>query len=373
MESRESAWYIFDGASNLDTPALVVFPERVQENIRTAIRMTGGADRLRPHAKTHKSPDLTRLLLREGIRQFKCSTIAEAEMLASENAPDILLAYQPVGPKLDRFLRLQQAFPSIRFSCLVDDWETGRSMAAKAGDAGITLRLYLDLDVGMHRTGILTGDEAIQLYLTLAAQPGVEMIGLHAYDGHIADADLSLRTRRVEEAFAPVYNMRQALLEAGMPRVEIIAGGMPSFPILAQQPDLICSPGTFVYFDQSYSEKLADTAFIPAAVVLSRIISKPAPNRITTDLGHKSVASENSLDKRVHWLNAGALVPVGHSEEHFFFETADASVFKIGDLLVGLPWHICPTVALYEKAITVSDGKISGEWRTPARDRTITL
>src|SRR5947208_3122311 len=97
-------WYLIEGIDQIDTPGLVIYEERVRENIRMAIELAGGADRLRPHAKTHKSAEVTRLMKEAGIDQFKCATIAEAEMLAMEGAGDVLLAYQPVGPKVNRFL-----------------------------------------------------------------------------------------------------------------------------------------------------------------------------------------------------------------------------------------------------------------------------
>lgn len=370
---NSTAWYLFNGMEQLDTPALVVYPQRVQHNIKTAIKMVGNPDRLRPHAKTHKSPDLTRMLLASGIRQFKCSTIAEAEMLAKEGVPDVLLAYQPVGPKIDRFFQLMETYPGTIFSCLVDDRTAALELMKKSWAIHLPLTVYMDLNVGMHRTGTKPDEAALDFYMDLYKEPQVNIKGLHAYDGHISDPDPILRQQRVEAAFAPVWAMKKELIRRGIKEVEIIAGGMPSFPMLANYPDLVCSPGTFVYWDKSYTDKLSDTDFIPAALVLSRVVSKPEENRVTLDLGHKSIASENSLDKRVHWLNASGLTAVGHSEEHFFFTSEGAANLEIGDLLFGMPYHVCPTIALYEKAITVIDQQIAGNWETVARARTLSL
>src|SRR5580692_10693814 len=110
-----TSWYEIDNIDELDTPALVVYPERVRLNIARAVAMVGNAARLRPHVKTHKSPAVTRLMLEAGIRRFKCATIAEAEMLAVAGAPDVLLAYQPVGPKVGRLLQLIRQYPSTTF------------------------------------------------------------------------------------------------------------------------------------------------------------------------------------------------------------------------------------------------------------------
>src|SRR5580700_12067983 len=115
MMVMAGSWYEIENMDELDTPALVVYPERVKQNIARAIGMVGDAARLRPHVKTHKSPAVTRLMMDAGIRRFKCATIAEAEMLAVEGAPDVLLAYQPVGPKVDRLVKLIRRYPGTKF------------------------------------------------------------------------------------------------------------------------------------------------------------------------------------------------------------------------------------------------------------------
>ena len=110
-------WFEIKNIDELDSPALVIFPERVKHNIQLAIDMIGDVSFLRPHIKTNKSPDVSRLMLNSGITKFKCATIAEAEMLAQCNAPDVLLAYQPLGPKLKRFVSLIKKYPATkRFS-----------------------------------------------------------------------------------------------------------------------------------------------------------------------------------------------------------------------------------------------------------------
>src|ERR1700760_4502901 len=109
-------WYEIENVAELITPALVVYPDRVDENLRRMIAKTGGVARLRPHVKTHKMPDVVRRKLALGITKFKCATIAEAEMLARCGAPDVLLAYQPVGPNAGRMALLADRFSATRFS-----------------------------------------------------------------------------------------------------------------------------------------------------------------------------------------------------------------------------------------------------------------
>ena len=115
-----SKWYNISDIDQLDTPALVVYPDRVEQNIATLVGAIDNADRLRPHVKTHKTKEVTQLCMDAGIRKFKCATIAEAEMLALCNAPDVLLAYQPIGPKIKRLVALIKQYPATAFSCLVD-------------------------------------------------------------------------------------------------------------------------------------------------------------------------------------------------------------------------------------------------------------
>ena len=99
MLNKDNSWYLIEDVNELDSPALVIYPQRVTHNIRTAIAMTGDVNKLRPHIKTNKSPDAIQLLKEAGITKFKCASIAEAELLGICEAKDVLLAYQPIGPK----------------------------------------------------------------------------------------------------------------------------------------------------------------------------------------------------------------------------------------------------------------------------------
>ncbi|HUR10315.1 MAG TPA: D-TA family PLP-dependent enzyme [Flavitalea sp.] len=366
-------WYRISDIEKLDTPALVVYPDRVRKNISTLIKMAGDPSRLRPHVKTFKNREVTKMLLEAGISKFKCATIAEAEMLASCGAKDVLLAYQPIGPKIDRFLELIKLFPSCSFSCLADNWSSAAAIDKRAAVERVEVRLYIDLNVGMNRTGIAPGEAAIKLYHSCHTLKNCIPIGLHAYDGHIRQMNFQERKKACDEAFETVLNMQQEIIRMGMKSPEIIAGGSPTFSIHALRKNVTCSPGTFVYWDAGYSALCPEQDFIPAALVISRIISYPDKGIICTDLGHKSVAAESEIQKRVVFLNGPPLKAVGQSEEHLILETRDNEFHTPGEILYGLPWHICPTCALYERAYTVENGIVTGEWMNVARDRKISI
>ena len=140
----------------------------------------------------------------------------------------------------------------------------------------------------------------------------------------------------------------------------------------ARRPDAECSPGTCVFWDFGYATKLPDMLFLPAALLLTRVVSKPASNRLCLDLGHKAVASENP-HPRVQLLELPDAKFVGHSEEHLVVETDRAAAFSVGASLYGIPWHICPTVALHSEAVVIKNGRAEERWKVAARDRALTI
>lgn len=370
--NQQTDWYTIADIDHLDSPALVIFPKRVKANIQRLVSMTGDVSRLRPHIKTHKTREATDLMLAAGITKFKCATIAEAEMLGQCNAPDVVLAYQPAGPKLIRYIGLILKYRNTHYTCLVDNIDAAREMAKLPASAGHSMHVYLDINVGQNRTGIAP-EKAMELYEFCANTRGLTPVGLHAYDGHIRNKDFAERTQACNEAFAKVEALQKAIVEKGYPEPVIIAGGSPTFSIHCKRREVECSPGTFVFWDKGYSDLCPEQPFEPAAVLVTRVISLPDATKICLDLGHKSVAAENEIERRVFFPRAQQLKPIGQSEEHLVLEAGANHSFKVGDVLYGIPFHICPTVALYERAITVEDGKIVGEWRIVARDRKITI
>lgn len=365
-----TAWYQVEGVENIDSPALLLYEERVRSNLDQMIRQAGGVDRLRPHIKTHKLPQIIQWHLDRGITRFKAATIAEAEMCAAVGAPDVLLAYQPVGPRGRRLARLVKAFPKTRFSAVVDDRDVVHSLSQALKAEGVEIEVLLDIDCGQHRTGIACGQAAFELYRLLGSVPGMRPGGLHVYDGHLHDTDPVIRAQRCEEAFAPVAKFRDQLRSAGMVVPRVVAGGTPTFPMHARRPDVECSPGTCVFWDHGYATKLPDLDYLPAAVLLTRVVSKPLPNRLCLDLGHKAVASEMP-HPRVSLLNLPNVEFVGHNEEHLVIETPRAGEFPVGSVFYGVPWHVCPTVALHSEAVLIRNHQEVARWKVVGRDRRV--
>lgn len=372
MDYSQKDWYRVNNVEDIDSPALVIYLERVKHNIELAISMTGDASRLRPHVKTHKTGEVTSLMMKAGISKFKCATIAEAEMLGTCNAPAVLLAYQPVGPKLDRFLSLIKKFQDTRFSCLVDNIDSATYISEKASATNIEVNAFIDLNVGMNRTGVFPCN-ALELYKRCKLLQAINIVGIHSYDGHINDPDLQLRTQKADEAFEKTLAVKKQLVSAGLTKPVVVMGGSPTYPIHAKRTGVECSPGTFVYWDKGYSELFPDMKFLPAALVVTRVISLLGETTICLDLGHKSIAAENGLERRVWFLNEPFVRFVSQSEEHLVIELPTNHPRKVGDVLYGIPIHICPTCALYDAAIVVENNEVKEQWKIVARDRKITV
>jgi D-serine deaminase-like pyridoxal phosphate-dependent protein len=361
-------WYDIENIDQIDTPSLILYKERIAYNITQALKLVKDPSLLRPHVKTNKIAEVCRMMMDAGITKFKCATIAEAEMLAMIEAKDVLLAYQPVGPKAERLSRLAIHYPDTNFSCNVDSFQVAANLSQVFSRSGLLINVFIDLNTGMNRTGVSIGD-AYTLFTQLTQLPSVHVSGIHAYDGHLQSPDPERRKKDSDTIFDQVMMLVSRIESTLGRKITVVAGGSPTFPAHAMR-NVECSPGTFVFWDWGYKHRFPEEPFEYAALVITRVISIVSNNLITVDLGYKSVASESPLP-RVYFINAPGSVPLHHSEEHMVVQVPDASKFQTGDVLFGIPVHICPTVALYDRAILVENKQATTVWKVAARDRVI--
>jgi len=313
--------------------------------------------------------EVVRLQVAKGITRFKCATIAEAEMTAISGGSDVLLAHQPVGPNLARFLKLQECFPEVAFSATVDSEEVVEAFER----TGRSASLFVDVDCGMHRTGIEPSVEAFALCRRIAESDHLEFAGLHAYDGHLHQPDPIDRTEAHAATVDSWAGLLQSLDSENLAPSTIVVGGSPTFGLFAQMDNWQCSPGTTLFWDAGYGHAFPDLEFEVAAMLLTRVISKPA-GRLCLDLGHKSVAAEKPIGNRAWFPDLPEANPFLQSEEHFVLDAPNAGDFAVGDALLAVPWHVCPTVALHAHAHLVRDGCVTGEtWQVAARNRSLTI
>ncbi len=369
---NEDQWYSITHTDTLISPSLLVYPDRINYNIDTMLRMAGGPENLRPHVKTHKNAEIIGMQMEKGITKFKCATIAEAELLGDCGAADVLLAMQPVGANQERYVQLIKMYPDVQFSTLVDNRTTTDQLAKLAEQNGITLFLYIDLNVGMNRTGIVPKKEALELYTCISEHTHLKNVGLHAYDGHLRNLDVAIRKSDCDLAFKSVLQLKKDILEAGLPKPIIVAGGSPTFPFHCKRDEVIVSPGTTLLWDAGYGELFPEMDFLPAAVLFTRIISKPKAGILCFDLGHKSIAPEMDFP-RVKFLTLEHGKQIKQSEEHLVVEYDDLKILDVGDKHYAVPKHICPTVAKYDSLLVVEKGKILTEWKVAARNQKLTI
>lgn len=367
-----SAWYEVLNVNEVPSPSILVYPDRIDFNLQMMIDQAGDVRKLRPHVKTHKLPEIVRMKMAHGITKFKTSTIAEAEMVAMQGGPDVMLAYQPVGPNVARLLKLIQTYPQTRFSAIVDCVDSLSVIAAAACEANTSVRLFVDLNVGMDRTGIDPGDDAFDLFMRIATIDGVDAAGLHAYDGHVHDADPKVLEDSIERTFAPVWKLKQRIESAGMSAGTLVVSGTPTSFSMAQRHDVEVGAGTTVLWDAGQPKTCPEMNFQNAAVLISRVISHPAHDRICVDLGHKAVASESD-HPRVTFFGLETATAVSHSEEHLVLKVDEAKAHPVGSVLYGLPRHICPTMALHQHAWCVREGLAIETWQITARARCLTI
>lgn len=369
------SWYLLNNPDEVISPSLLFYKDRIEGNIRSMISLAGNADRLVPHVKTHKCPEVVQLQLELGISKFKCATIAEAEMLAKSGAKWILIAYQMVGPNIARLFKLRETFPEVTFSSLIDNEQSAEYLNSESMTRGVISGIFLDINNGMNRTGHPTDEKLLSLYRYVSAQEGIALAGLHIYDGHIRNPEFSERKATADEAYEKVLPLFDRIKTESGQDPMIIAGGSPSFTVHLLRPDVYLSPGTNVLWDWGYGDRFDGQPFEHAALIITRVVSKPTAGIVTIDLGHKAIAAENPVENRLRLLNLADYTLLGQSEEHGVLQvTAEAwDTINVGDVFYALPYHICPTVALHEFATVVEGGDVFAEWKITARSRRLTI
>jgi len=360
-------WYKLTNEADVFTPSVLIYPDRIQENIRRMIKIAGDVSRLRPHVKTHKMAEVVQLQVQQNITKFKCATLTEMEMTAANGATDILLAYSLLGPDIKKYFRTVKKYPRVKFSVLVDHEKSISDLTKEAQNQQQKVNVFIDIDNGMHRTGI-EPELTYELALSISENPWLNLAGLHIYDGHIHVSDLKTREEQCESDFSAVNKLVEKLKAAGIEVGELACGGTFTFPIHAKYKNRTLCPGTPILWDAGYEKSIPDLDFQVAAVLVGRVISKPH-GKVCFDLGHKAVASEMP-QPRLEFFELQMDGIENQSEEHLVISTPKADELNPGDFVYSVPVHICPTIALHERVYVVENNKAVGTWEVTARKRT---
>lgn len=363
----KTMWYKIQNEQEVFTPSVLIYPDRIQENIRRMIKIAGDVSRLRPHVKTHKMAEVVQLQVQQNITKFKCATLTEMEMIAANGGTDILLAYPVLGPDIKRYFSIVKNYPQVKFSVLVDHVKSIADLAAEAQTQQQKVDVFIDIDNGMHRTGI-EPEPAFQLARIISKNRWLNIAGLHIYDGHIHVADFESREVQCENDFRAVDELVRQLKDSGIKISEQACGGTFTFPVHAKNKNRTLCPGTPILWDAGYEKNIPDLEFQTAAVLAGRVISKPH-SKVCFDLGCKAMASEMP-HPRLKFLDLQINSVENQSEEHLVISTPNAETFNPGDFVYAIPVHICPTIALQEQVYVVENNEVAGTWKVVARKRT---
>lgn len=360
-------WYKIENEAEVFTPSVLVYPDRIKENIRRMIKIAGDVSHLRPHVKTHKMAEVVQLQVQQNITKFKCATLTEMEMTAANGGTDILLAYPLMGPDIKQFFSIAKKYPQLKFSVLVDNEKSLADLTEEAKIQQQKVNVFIDIDNGMHRTGI-EPEPGFNLALSISENHWLNLAGLHIYDGHIHVSDFTIREQQCNHDFEAVNELISKLEKVGIDPVELACGGTFTFPIHTKYKDRTLCPGTPLLWDAGYEKSIPDLDFQVAAVLAGRVISKPH-GKVCFDLGHKAMASEMP-QPRLKFLELQINGIENQSEEHLVISTPQADELNPGNFVYAIPIHICPTIALHERVYVVDKNKAVGTWEVAARKRT---
>jgi D-serine deaminase-like pyridoxal phosphate-dependent protein len=366
--------------SDLPTPQVLIDRTRALRNIDRVQSLASAAGiRLRPHAKTHKSPVVAKWQVERGAVGICCAKIGEAEVFADAGIRDIRLPY-PVNPiNAPRLLALMDR---TAISIIVDHLAVARGWSDAMQRAGRTLDVLVKVDVGFHRCGIDPDDNPLTFIQAVAAMPGLRLRGLlsHAGQAYHAASEDELRTIAEREA-ATLAGLRERASQAGVPLDEISVGATPTLRYSVRQPGLTeLRPGNYVYFDRT-QVSLGSAALDDCALtVLATVVSKPAADRIILDCGSKTLTNDQARGITKAAGYGGVLTPDGTaiddtllverlSEEHATVRVAGTTRLEPGDRVRVLPNHSCVVSNLMDAVRLVEGERVIDTLPVAARGR----
>ena len=355
----------------LETPAMVVFEDHLKHNLATAFELAGGPQNLMPHVKTHKSAQVVRRQIEQGVAGFKCATLKELEMVLDAGGREVVMAYPLVQQlKVERLCDLCGAHGEATVHAIASASLHFELLDRVSRSRQQPLNVMVDVDSGMHRTGVAMGQATEDLYRKIDLAEFLRASGLHWYDGHEHIADPTERERTSQSHVGELQALKASLERGGLTVSKIVAGNTFTFPYYARAEGMIGSPGTCTYWDTGYGDLLVDMPFTWAACVLTQVVEVYPQHRVvTTDLGSKAIPADTPLEKRARILGHREAKLQLQNEEHGVFDWPGQTP-AVGSYLLAVPGHVCPTAIRYPGAFVVDgEGQIIDYFTHTARDR----
>jgi D-serine deaminase-like pyridoxal phosphate-dependent protein len=359
----DAAAFVGQPLAALDSPQLVIDLDVVDSNLKRMFgRFRDKGLAVRVHFKSLKCGGLAQYIARAGANGFLCAKLNEAEVLANAGLLDIFIANQIVGPIKLRRLAALAGRAQVRVC--VDDARNVEAMAQAAREAGTTIGVLVEVDVGMNRCGVEPGEPALALARQIHASQGLRFVGLQGYDGHLQlVADPAERRAKCHEALEKLVGTRRLLEESGIPVTVVTGAGTGTWEFVGAYEGVTeIQPGSFVLMDCAYHAVRPE--FGCALSVMATVISR-RPAWYVLDAGSKAISRDfGSPVMKDRPADKVAKL----SEEHALVETNDPSV-KVGDRLEVIPAHCCATMNLHRTCVAVRKGRVEAIWPIEASGR----
>ena len=360
--------------NTVDTPQLIVSEEILQRNIAEMASFAKSIGvTLRPHIKTHKCLEIARLQIAAGATGITCAKVGEAEVMVNEGGiDDVLLAYPIYGAK--KYERIVALMEKARIAVAVDGPAAVEAIGKAMAHHERTIDIYIEVNTGQNRSGVMWGDETLELAKSINRHPNLRLSGIMTHEGHVAFVDPDQIAAEAKSAGEKMVQTAKMIRDSGIDLQTVSVGSTPAARMTPTVPGITeMRPGTYVFNDNSLF-RFGDewTVGDCAARFVATVVSRAADDRCVIDAGSKTLALDPS---RAH---AGHGYIVGHpdvviaklSEEHGVCELpAGEEGFQVGDTVEVIPNHVCPTVNLMDEMAIVRDGKVIDFWKVAARGK----
>ena len=352
---------------DIDTPALLLDLDIMERNIaRMAEAFRGLNAKLRPHAKTHKTPMIAQKQIAAGAIGVTCAKVGEAEVMVEGGVQDILIANQIVGPQKIR--RLMSLAHHANMMVAVDDAHNVEELSQAAQAANVSLRVLVEVDVGLHRCGVQPGEPALLLAQHVNKAPGLTFAGLMGYEGHLVFVpSLEERVHRVHTDMQALIDTVTFIESRGLQVNIVSAGGTGTAMLTRRLPRITeIQAGSYVFMDGRY-KTIEGVEGDCALTLLTMIVSRPHPDRIIVDAGMKTLTHEFGLPR---FKGRDDLELLSLSEEHGTVHLRDPSVtLRPGEKLEIIPSHGDTTLNIHDYYYGIRNGRVEVLWPIAARGK----
>jgi D-serine deaminase-like pyridoxal phosphate-dependent protein len=356
----------------LDTPSLVVDLDALERNIGEMAAVASAAGvLLRPHTKTHKSPEIARMQVEAGAAGITVAKLGEAEVMADAGLEDLLIAFPLVGER--KLTRLRELLERADVRVSLDAVEVAEGVGRVGKDVGRDVPVLVEVDTGLHRMGLAAGDPSARLTLDIASVPGVDVVGLLTHAGHAyraSDPD-ELRTIATREVL-DLTDTAERCEREGLPIREISVGSTPTARIAATVPGVTeIRPGTYVFNDVQQLRLGTASQETCAARVLATVVARPTAERFLIDGGRVLSDGGDGPPFPGRGVVAGRpdLVLDFMSEEHGVGHLVGDAELRIGERIQVIPLHVCSMVNLFDVAFGIRNGGVERQIAIAARGK----